>query len=212
MEINQNQFANKNVVNPTEFLKQYNELLDYIGTHNLITYIEEAHKTTLINARDISTIGRLNSILFKIFDGNVECLRTFNTFMQQINITYNNSLTKSAQLNAKLGKLKGLYIDILLGLNNLIADPFNTSSIASAVQQNSSIINITLLRNDGEAFASSLNFNSMINIINQFTTTLDTKLKSGNNAIDLQLINNYNVVTESLKQSIEEFKKKNNLI
>lgn len=213
MENNQNHSVNQSSINLTDFLKEYNLLLSYISTNNLIEAMEEAHRITLTNAQNTSTVAlaKLNNILIKVFEGNVKYLNTFNTFMQNMNIIYPNQATVNSQINARLKKIRNLYIDTIMGINNLVVDPFNIISIACSVQQNSPIINTILVRNDGEYFSSSLNFNTMMNVINQFTGALDHKLKSGNNAVDLQFVNNYIEITQNLIKSLEDFKKINNL-
>ncbi|WP_346877106.1 hypothetical protein [Clostridium sp. UBA5712] len=211
MENNKNELDNQDILDKNEFLKKYNLLLKHIESNNLISSLEEAYSVVFKSTSNIAALGKLNNILLMIFEGDMEYFNIFNTYMQDINIIYPNQSTVNKQLNARLKKIKILYTDITMSINSAINDPFNVSTISCSIINNSPIINITLVRNDGKDFSSSLDFNSMINIINRFTEALNRKLVSGNNAIDIRMMNEYIEVTNKFKDNIEDFKKKNSL-
>jgi hypothetical protein len=210
-DTNKNGLFDQEVINTAEFLQRYNKLLTYISENTLIDSIEEAYRIAYSNVQNAAALSTLNNILFKVFDGDAEYIETLNIFMQNLNVLYNNRITSNSQINARLRKLRNLYIDAIAAVGNMIVDPFNIASISASIQQNSPAINISLVRNDGEKFSSTLNFNSMMNLLIQFTNSLNNKFKSGSNAIDLQLTDNYIEQCSDLIEILENFKKEHKL-
>ncbi|WML35654.1 hypothetical protein [Clostridium sp. OS1-26] len=190
-----------------DFLISYNKLIQYINENHLIDYIEDAYKITCTSELNGTMIGRLNNILVRLFDGQLEYIETLSKFMQTPNINFNNRTTSNAQINARLRRMRDIYFECIMAFNNMVSDPFNISGTATSVQEKSPSINLTLSRNDLTQFSCTLNFNSLLNMLCQLVSVAGNKLNSGNNIIDVQLLNRYLEESDNLNSTIIQFKK-----
>lgn len=193
--------------NTEEFLVRYNKLLSFIESKAIISSIEEAYKLIYSVGFKSMSLARINNVLIRLFDGDIENLNTFNMYMQNLKFNYANKATLSNQINAKLKKLRDVYFELTMYYSAMISEPFNLGGASASIQHNSPNINVIVDRNDGRDFALTLNFNSLITLVNQLNDILNKKIVEGNNQIDIQLINNYIELSLKFQHSIDNFKK-----
>lgn len=204
---NKDNINNMPIIDKEIFLPQYRDLIDFINSNSLMDTIEETYKAVYSSSLKDLAIARINNILMRLFNGDLGRVQTFNSYMQSPNISYPNKSTSNAPINTRLKKLRDVYIEFSFAYGMMLSEPFNIGSIAVAIQSNSPNVNMVLHRNDGTEFISTLNLSSLIKMVSQLTDTLNKKLDSGNNLIDIQLINNYIEISSKFKQSIDDFKK-----
>ena len=203
---------NENEIDISEFLGKYKNLLQTIATKKIMQEIEDSYRIVFPSENKSTAIALHNSMIVKLFEGNEEHIETFTNFMRNVNISFQSKVTANGEINSRLIKLRNLYCDIVNMTNNALIDPFNIASTSATSSKILPTINITITRNDGQTFSSSMNFNSMINLITNFTDVLNNRFNSGNNEVDFELINNYINTSSELIDDLQQFKEKVNLL
>lgn len=202
----------KNNIDIDVFLEKYIKLIDYIYKNKLIDDIAKLYEVVFSQPLDQASLATLNNGTLRLFEGNLELMSIFNDFMMNILYDYPNKTVGNSEINARLKRLRAIYFEFYHYNRLLITEPFNIKSISTSILNNSQIVNLNILRNDSNQFSLSLNFNTLLNLINQLTEAISNKYNSGNNAIDIKHVNDYLSRSENFKNQLLEFKETNKLV
>ncbi len=194
-----------------EFLKKYNDLISFIRQKKIIDDIDKVYNISFSQTMGTYTFKTLHGGLLNLFEGNTELLDTLNAFILQLNINFDNKSVENGEINAKLKKIRAIYFEFYNQLNNMHGDPLNTTGTSISIQDKSPNMNLTLSRNDRVKYTSVLQFNSLLNLVIQFTETLNEKLITGNNVIDIKMVEQYLNKSEEFRNSLKQFKNKNGI-